>query len=127
MTRRKISRGMGLLLLVAGLGLMLHPFNSSAQNSLAPAAFALLEKNCLACHGESKMSGLDLRSRETALKGGTRGATIVPGKSADSLLIKVVSGGDDLKMPPGKKSLTADACATCSSRHAAITKTNASR
>ncbi len=55
------------------------------------------------------MANLDLRSREAALKGGERGAAIIPGKSADSLLIKAIAGIDGLmKMPPGKKSLAAD-------------------
>ncbi len=53
------------------------------------------------------MSGLDLRQRETALKGGTRGAAIVPGKPAESLLYKAVLRDGDLKMPPGKKGLDA--------------------
>ena len=51
------------------------------------------------------MSGLDLRTRPAMLQGGTRGTAVVPGKAADSLLYKVVSGSGELKMPPGKKAL----------------------
>ena len=50
------------------------------------------------------MGGLRLDSREASLKGGTRGAAIVPGNPAESLLLKAVlhtSGA--LKMPPGPK------------------------
>ena len=49
------------------------------------------------------MSGLDLRQRESILKGGKRGPAIVPGKPADSLLYKAVMREGDLQMPPGKK------------------------
>ena len=42
---------------------------------LANRAQALLKAKCVRCHGEKKQeSGLDLRSRETILKGGDVGA-----------------------------------------------------
>jgi cytochrome c553 len=69
------------------------------------AARAVLQAKCVSCHGAAKMSGLDLRTRDSMLKGGSRGAAIVPGKAADSLVYKVVSGAGELKMPPGKASL----------------------
>jgi cytochrome c553 len=69
---------------------------------------AVIEKYCTGCHGVSKMSGLDLRTRETALKGGTRGPAIVPGHAADSLLVKAISGAAQPKMPPGKDTLSAE-------------------
>lgn len=53
------------------------------------------------------MSGLDLRDREAAMRGGKRGAALVPGKPENSLLFRVVSGIGELKMPPGKETLTA--------------------
>jgi cytochrome c553 len=68
-------------------------------------ARAVLQANCVSCHGAAKMSGLDLRTREAMLRGGTRGGAVVPGKAADSLLYKVVAGAGELKMPPGKKAL----------------------
>jgi len=55
---------------------------------------------CSQCHGEAlKMGGLDLRSRETMLKGGTTGPAIVVGNAASSLLVKRVSGEVQPKMP----------------------------
>ncbi|MFN7922759.1 MAG: PSD1 and planctomycete cytochrome C domain-containing protein [Bryobacteraceae bacterium] len=51
----------------------------------------ILARNCHSCHGESKQySGLRLDSRQAALKGGTRGAALVPGKPEDSVLFKAV-------------------------------------
>ncbi len=69
-------------------------------------ARGVLAENCLSCHGELRMSGLDLRHRDTMLKGGQRGPAVVPGKSAESLLVKAVERTGDLKMPPGKQTLS---------------------
>ena len=61
------------------------------------AAFALdgplvLATRCVSCHNTRfKQSGLDVSSRASLLQGGSRGPALVPGKSADSLLYKVVA------------------------------------
>ena len=39
----------------------------------------VLEKRCFGCHGEARMSDLDLRQREAALRGGKRGPALEPG------------------------------------------------
>ena len=57
------------------------------------------------------MGGLDLRTRESLLRGGRRGAAIVPGDSARSLIFRAVAGTGALKMPPGKR-LPAEAVET---------------
>ena len=62
----------------------------------------IFERSCWNCHGEaSQLSGLDLRSRETAVEGGTRGAALVPGRADESRLYRVVAGLDDPPMPMG--------------------------
>ena len=71
----------------------------------APPAQAIFENQCVSCHGTAPMSGLDLRQRETILKGGKRGAAIVPGKPEESLLYRAVMRQGDLQMPPGKQGL----------------------
>ena len=54
---------------------------------------------CVACHsGPTPTGSLDLTSRESALKGGQSGPTLVPGHATESLLYKMVSSK---KMPPG--------------------------
>jgi len=53
------------------------------------------------------MSGLDLRERDTILKGGKRGPAIVPGKAEESLLYRAVRRDGELQMPPGKTALSA--------------------
>jgi hypothetical protein len=63
----------------------------------------LLAAKCLACHGGDPQkieSGLDLRTRESALRGGESGEpAIVPGSPAESRLLKAVRW-DGLEMPP---------------------------
>ena len=69
----------------------------------------LLAKRCLVCHGaQQQMSGLRLDQKEAALKGGTAGVDILPGKSAESRLIRLVAGLDQKFMPPMGAHLTAD-------------------
>ncbi len=71
----------------------------------ATTAQAILENRCASCHGAAQMSGLDLRQRDTILKGGKRGPALVPGKPDDSLLYRAVARHGDLQMPPGKQAL----------------------
>src|SRR5262245_15364316 len=69
-----------------------------------PTGQAVLEQNCSGCHAQtSPMGGLDLRTRESMLRGGRRGAAVIPGQAGKSLIIQAVEGAGDLKMPPGKK------------------------
>lgn len=69
----------------------------------------ILRRNCLRCHGPDKQKGeyrVDIR--QVALKGGESYApNILPGKSGDSPLIRFVSGGGDLVMPPEGERLSA--------------------
>lgn len=64
----------------------------------------ILSTKCQKCHGpEKQKSEYRLDSREAAIKGGETGVAIVPGKSAESALIRYVAGLDpDIKMPPSK-------------------------
>jgi WD40 repeat protein len=56
---------------------------------------------CIACHsGAVKESKLDLASYDTLIKGGKRGQVIVPGNSANSLLVKLSGKTQKPLMPP---------------------------
>lgn len=69
----------------------------------------LLAQKCFACHTDSEMGGLRLDSLERALQGGSRGAAIVPGDPAGSLLLNAVRRmRDDLKMPPTEALLASE-------------------
>lgn len=73
--------------------------------TFAADVLPLLEKACLRCHGtERPKGGFRLDSRESALKGGSSGAAILPGDSAKSPLIHYVARlVADLEMPPEGK------------------------
>ncbi len=82
-------------------------FTLQAQ-SIESAARRVIEANCASCHSAAtRMGGLELQSREGLLKGGGRGAAVVPGKSGDSLLLQAVMRTGALQMPPGKAALAA--------------------
>ena len=72
----------------------------------------ILSDNCFLCHGpdsDSRMAGLRLDRPETALAARPRGAPIVPGNSAASLLYQRISNPDpNMRMPPAasRRSLT---------------------
>jgi len=72
----------------------------------------IFETSCLRCHGPEKpKSRFRLDNRESALRGGTEGIDIIPGKSAESPLIHYVAGlVPDMEMPPKGKgdALTSD-------------------
>jgi len=80
-----------------------------AQSASAPDYFELkirplLASNCYACHTDSALGGLRLDSRESMLKGGSRGPSLVPGDPDKSILIQAVRQTDPkLKMPMGAK------------------------
>ena len=69
-----------------------------------------LAEHCYPCHSESAQNegklkgGLFLDTRAGVLKGGDSGPAVVPGKTAESLLVKAVRWEDlDTQMPPKKK------------------------
>ena len=68
----------------------------------------ILDTSCVSCHGPQKQKGgLRLDVKSAAMKGGTSGVTIVPGKGKDSPLVHRVLGlGDEDRMPLKKDPLT---------------------
>ena len=65
----------------------------------------IFEKNCFKCHGAEKQKGkLRLDKLADVLKGGENGKAVLPGKSADSPLVKAVARVvEDDAMPPADK------------------------
>jgi hypothetical protein len=74
---------------------------SGAQEtvSFARDVRPILQASCETCHGELQMSGLDMRTRESALKGGDHGAAIVPGHAEQSRLFRRIAGLEAPAMP----------------------------
>ncbi len=64
----------------------------------------VLANNCYSCHTDTSMGGLRVDSREALLKGGGRGASIVPGDPDKSLMVAAIRQTDPkIKMPMGGK------------------------
>jgi formate dehydrogenase gamma subunit len=62
---------------------------------------ALFQAKCTACHGASALGGLNLSTYADAMKGGASGPVIIPGDSANSLLItKQQAGGHPGQLTP---------------------------
>jgi Protein of unknown function (DUF1549)/Protein of unknown function (DUF1553)/Planctomycete cytochrome C len=63
----------------------------------------ILAGSCVKCHANARHEGgLSIEDRTSILKGGDDGPVIVVGKSADSLLIQLVSGFDPDRIMPAK-------------------------
>jgi hypothetical protein len=95
--------------------------NQRAAGEAEAAAFfeakvrPILISQCFACHSEGSgaaKGGLKLDSRANLLKGGGRGAAVVPGDPEGSLLIRALRHTDEgLKMPPSGKLRSVDLAA----------------
>lgn len=93
------------------LGLLLTAASAvlSAQPAKSPDFFEskirpVLANNCFGCHTNTALGDLRLDSGEAILKGGKRGAAVVPGDPDKSVLIRAIRHADaDLKMPVGRK------------------------
>jgi Protein of unknown function (DUF1549)/Protein of unknown function (DUF1553)/Planctomycete cytochrome C len=113
----RFSRALKLSVLICGASVCLYGLlpgqaagQAEQQPTTAQAERLFIEKiepalaaKCQTCHGEDGAAGLDMRSRASLLKGGKRGAAIIPGDAEKSLFYLALLGRDGLKqMPPGK-------------------------
>ena len=81
----------------------------ASQDLFTEAVAPIFERHCLGCHSESKRKGkLSMASRAALLKGGRKGAVIVPGDPGASRLLELVAAKDDkVRMPKKRKPLPA--------------------
>jgi WD40 repeat protein len=98
--------------LAVGLWLMFSTAEAAPDFS---AVYRLFDERCIECHAiDDYEAGLILETYDGLMKGGETGAAIVPGRSAESLLVKYLRGevekdGKKKFMPPGKREkLSAD-------------------
>ena len=110
--RSRVSSALGLTGVLVAAALPLA--HVTAQPDTQPAVnFAtevrpMLEAKCLSCHGETlKLSKLDLRTRESAIDGGARGPSLVPGNAEQSRMYRHVAGLETPAMPMRGEALTA--------------------
>ena len=113
-------RTIRILIGIGGLVPCMHGLTPQEVAALPPSAtqpvdFArdikpVLEASCVKCHGRGRDKGeFNLDTLQHLLKGGESGPAIVPGSSAESILIELVAGVDpEYVMPQKGKRLTAD-------------------
>ncbi len=69
----------------------------------------ILSEHCLDCHGaQDPEANFVMETFETLMKGGESGPAIIPGKSSESLIVRMIEGtfekdGKKKIMPPGKR------------------------
>ena len=64
----------------------------------------IFAKHCVGCHGADDQEGeFRLDTFAHLMKGGETGKAIIPGKSGESLLVKLIESNDKNKMPPKKR------------------------
>ncbi|MGE3410593.1 MAG: DUF1549 domain-containing protein [Pirellulales bacterium] len=87
---------------------------SSAEIDFETHVAPIFERACYRCHGADKQrSNFRLDRQRDALEGGDLGASILPGKPDESVLINYVADPNaDLVMPPEGERLTAEEIAT---------------
>ncbi|MGI8990764.1 MAG: PSD1 and planctomycete cytochrome C domain-containing protein [Bryobacteraceae bacterium] len=77
-------------------------FSAGAAVAFSKDVQPILQNSCWKCHGSAmQLSKLDLRTRDSALKGGEHGPSIVPGNAAQSRLVRMISGEEKPAMPMG--------------------------
>lgn len=61
---------------------------------------ALLGQKCLPCHGEGGKAGIDMRTHESIMKGGSAGPIVVAGKPDESKLVHSLRGTNGVQQMP---------------------------
>ena len=90
--------GLAVLLIAAPL--------AAADPSFKNDVFPILRDNCLACHSaQAKMGQFVMEDYDGLMMGGKNGKSIVPGDSDASLLIRMLDGRAQPKMPLGGEGL----------------------
>jgi hypothetical protein len=91
------------------LSLLAAPPENARTSAFETNVLPVFQRSCAPCHlGDAAMGKLQLGSAAALLRGGSSGPAIVPGKSADSLLVKRLLGLTEApRMPMGGNPLPA--------------------
>jgi mono/diheme cytochrome c family protein len=88
------------------------PATGAEKSSWSRDVAAVVAASCMGCHGERQARGqFSLATFEAFLRGGQGGRVIVPGKPAESLLIKKLKGQAGDRMPLRQPPLADDVIA----------------
>ena len=78
------------------------PATSSGSVSFVRDVMPILQSRCLSCHGgQQTQRGLSVASYDTLMAGSQNGPVIIPGDSANSLLVQLIQAGRMPKSGPG--------------------------
>lgn len=79
------------------------PVAALAEPDFYRDVFPFLKANCVSCHNKTTTkAGLNMETPELMIQGGDSGPSIVPGKSAESLIVTASLHQEDMEMPPPK-------------------------
>jgi len=74
---------------------------SAADLDFYQDVYPFLKANCISCHNKTTTKAdLNMETPELMIKGGENGPSIVPGKSAESLVVQASLHANDMEMPP---------------------------
>jgi hypothetical protein len=74
---------------------------SAADLDFYQDVYPFLKANCISCHNKTTTKAdLNMETPELMIKGGENGPSIVPGKSAESLVVQASMHANDMEMPP---------------------------
>jgi WD40 repeat protein len=83
------------------LPLILCATGISAELDFYRDVYPFLKTNCISCHNKTTTKAdLNMETPELMIQGGESGPSIVPGKSAQSLIVLASLHQDDMEMPP---------------------------
>ena len=88
----------GPIVFLTGLLVVLFAQSDPAEKS----ARTVLEARCVACHGAARMSDLDLRERDTILKGGSAVPPLSPARPTRACFTKQCAVRASCRCPPAK-------------------------
>ena len=89
--------------LLKPLCLLVLPGAALAEPDFYRDVFPFLKANCVSCHNKTTTkAGLNMETPELMIQGGDSGPSIVPGKSAESLIVTASLHQEDMEMPPPK-------------------------
>src|SRR5688572_4212935 len=85
----------------AGVLCLIQSMAMSAEVDFYRDIYPTLKANCIACHNKTTTKAeLNMETPESMKKGGETGPGIIPGKSAESLIVLAAAHLDDYVMPP---------------------------
>lgn len=87
--------------LLKALCVIALPCPAFAEPDFYRDVFPFLKANCVSCHNKTTTkAGLNMETPELMIQGGDSGPSIVPGKSAESLIVTASLHKEDMEMPP---------------------------